>query len=328
MIKFDITFTASPDALGGYLEYRYLLPDGSYTPWQVNLNLGNVIGFFPITNSPVNLTNVIGNVPDFQYNTTYQFRVRQLCGIDSLEQISPVDGDYYVPLCPSYTTSIGTFDPVSASYPIFVDIPSTIGQSITDYIFYIYDASNPAVPLTSVTVDSATVNANMPYQHKWTDANVPGGIVMSTSYLVSVSYVILTSTSNELIDCEAQGITPPQCNTYRVEAGDSFGLEWTDCNGQAWTCFSKDPYNGVQGFNDCNNVFFICSLTLPIGYVCQNGTPLQTYSTQVDACGPQHVSAGAFVKFSAVGCSGKDWQGEFIYDIAYGSTVVPCQPCI
>jgi hypothetical protein len=327
MITFNITFDASPGALGGYLEYRYIQSDGTFSPWQVNLNLGNTLGYFPITTPTVTLTNVIGNVPDWQYNTVYQFRVRQLCGIDLLEQISNIDGDYFVPLCPSYTTAIGAFDPVSASYPIFMTIPSTVGLSISNYIFYIYDALNPSIPLTSEVVSSSVINSNLPYQWKWDDNNVPGGIVMNTSYLVSISYSIVTSTTSELIECEAQGVTPPSCNTYYIETGDNWGLEWTDCSGTPHFCFSKLPYNGVAGYTNCQNSFFLCSLTVPIGYTCNTGVITQGYITRIDACSPIHVSNGALVKFNGIGCSGKDFQGVFIYDPAYGSITVPCQAC-
>lgn len=327
MITFNITFNASPNALGGYLEYRYIQSDATFSPWQVNLNLGNGIGYFPITTQTVTLTNVIGNVPDWQYNTVYQFRVRQLCGIDLLEQISNVDGDYFVPLCPSYTTSIGDFNPVSASYPIFITIPSTVGLSISKYIFYIYDSLNPSTPLTSEIVSSSVVNNNLPYQWTWDDNNVPGGIVMSTSYLVSISYIIVTSTTSEIIECEAQDITPPLCNTYFIETGDGWGLEWTDCSGVPHFCFSKLPYNGIAGYNNCKNSFFLCSLTPPIGYTCNTGVITPGYTTRIDACSPIHVVNGAFVKFNGAGCSGKDFQDEFIWDIAYGSIVVPCQQC-
>jgi hypothetical protein len=327
MITFNITFDASPGALGGYLEYRYIQSDGTFSPWQVNLNLGNTLGYFPITTPTVTLTNVIGNVPDWQYNTVYQFRVRQLCGIDLLEQISNIDGDYFVPLCPSYTTAIGAFDPVSASYPIFMTIPSTVGLSISNYIFYIYNALNPSIPLTSEVVSSSVINSNLPYQWKWDDNNVPGGIVMNTSYLVSISYSIVTSTTSELIECEAQGIIPPSCNTYYIETGDNWGLEWTDCSGTPHFCFSKLPYNGVAGYTNCQNSFFLCSLTVPIGYTCNTGVITQGYTTRIDACSPIHVSNGALVKFNGIGCSGKDFQGVFIYDPAYGSLTVPCQAC-
>lgn len=328
MITIDITFTASPSAIGGYLEYRYVLPDATFSPWQVNLNLGNTQGYFPITSTTVTFTNVIANLPDWQYNTTYQFRLRQVCGIDQSEQLSEVDGDYYVPFCPSYTTSIGDFNTTTASYPIYMDIPTTIGQSVVNYTFYIYDAANPAIPLAQITEPSSRVNPG-PYQFVWDDSNVPGGIQMDTSYLVSLSYSIYTSNMAIVVDCEPQGITPPSCNTYYIETGDSWVIDWTDCSGVPHTCYIAGPYNGGPGWNACRSNFLLCSLTIPIGYICRNGqlTPGFTTRTNTNCPTGTQVAEGALVRKIGNGCTGNNFTDQIIYSVEYGSTVVPCSQC-
>lgn len=334
MITFDITFDASPNAIGGYLEYRYIQSNGVPSPWQVNLNLGTTQGYFPITTPTVTFTNIIGTLPDWQFNTTYQFRIKQVCGLDDSVQFSPTDGDYYVPLCPSYATSIGDFNPGTSSYPIYMTIPApsplTVGQSVTNFIFYIYDATNPLVPLTSVAVPTSSISPITPYVWVWDDNNVPGGIQMNTSYLVSVSYTITLSSTSEILDCEPQGITPPLCSTYYIEAGDSWALEWTDCSGVPHVCYSTAPYNGVPGWLACRSNFLLCSITFPIGYQCQNGQLVPGFVTRTNANCPTgtQVLNGAQVKIVGPGCSGNDFTDEITWSPDYGSLVVPCQQCI
>lgn len=330
MISIDITFTASPAAIGGYLEYRYVLKAGVFSPWQVNLNVGNIQGYFPITSTTVTFNDVIANVPDWQFNTTYQFRIRQVCGIDQSEQLSEINGDYYIPLCPSYTTSIGDFDPVSSSYPIFMTIPSVIGESADYYVFSIYDAANPSIPLTTELVQSSTINASTPYQWVWDDNNVPGGIQMNTSYLVSLSVAINKSDMIDIIDCESQEITPPECSTYLIETGDAWVLEWTDCSGVPHTCFSPGPYNGASGWNACRSNFLLCSLTPPVGYRCSNGQLLPGFTTRNNPNCPSgvQVNFGASVRLIGPGCSGNDFTDEITWSPDYGSVVVPCQQCL
>lgn len=270
MPTFNITFTASPDAYGGYLEYRYILPDGTFSNWQTTLSVGGFGGFFLITTPTVTLNNVSGNAPDFAYNTTYQFRIKQLCGLDDTFQYSPVDGDYYASLCPTFTVEYGELVQPSGAFPVFVTIPNTVGGSIVDYIFKIYDPSNLVNPLTTQTVPSATVNSSLPYTFTFDDNNVPGGIVQGTAYVVTVDISIMTSTGPVVIECPDKQIQIPQCLMWKVYTGDDWVLEWIDCNGQELMCISKAPYLNAA----TNNVLYVCSPSKPVGYKCNGGNPM------------------------------------------------------
>lgn len=271
MPTFSITFTASPDAYGGYLDYRYILPDGSFSPWETCLSVGGPGGFFLINTTTVTFPTVYGNPPDFAFNTTYQFRVRQLCQLDDTFQTSPVDGDYYVSLCPTFTMALGEFAQPSGAFPIEVTIPSTVGYSVVDYIFKIYDPTDLVNPLTTQTVPSSIVDASLPYTFVFDDNNVPGGIVQGTAYVLNVGISIITSTGTDTIDCPNKQLQVPMCYLWKVLTGDDWVLEWTDCNGQNLFCAGKAPYN-INGNTD----LYVCSPTKPIGYKCNLGVPTPT----------------------------------------------------
>lgn len=332
MITFDITFTADPTAVGGFLEYRYVISDpnvGLYSPWVVNLNVGNVIGYFAITGPTMTFTGVQGNAPDFVENTTYQFRIRQICA-DGSEVVSPAQGDYVVTQCPDFDLKYGAFDSNTNSYPIEVGMVNTVGFSIVNYIFKIYDSSTAPLPLATEVVDFATVNSNLPYAFVWDSSNVPGGIIQGTTYYVSVSYELRNSSATKIVDCGRKILNPlPNlCNTYLIETGDSWGLAWTDCDGIKHECYTRVPYNGQGSFGNCANKFTICSLTLPIGLYCDglNGV-VEGYFEQTllnpTSCGTLIiVTNGAKVSQIGVGCSSTDYASGITW--SDGTPVICC----
>lgn len=325
MITFDITFTADPTAVGGFLEYRFVKSDGSFSQWIVNLNVGNVIGFFAITGPTMTLTGVQGNAPDFLYNTTYQFRIRQICS-DGSEVLSPTEGDFGLTLCPSFAVKYGAFDPNTNSYPIEVTVPSTSGYSIVNYIFGIYDSPVSPLPLASFFVDSTIVDNNLPYVFTWDGSNVPGGLIAGTTYYLTVDFEFRASTSTKIIGCGRIQLDPNQtCNTYLVETGDSWGLAWVDCDGIKHECYTRVPYNGPGAFGNCANKFTICSLVPPVGLYCDgaNGLVQGFLETPTpNPCGPTLISNGAKVTQIAIGCTSTDYANGILWDD--GTPVICC----
>lgn len=266
MIKFNIEFDASTIALGGFIEYRYILPNGTFSAWQTNTQIGQVNGYFPFTANP-NIVNALpGNFPDFMTNTVYQFRIRQLC-IDGSEQLSPVDGNYYQGECPPITLEVSGYIPASNSYGIKVVIPSTVGLSVFSYVFNIYSVANQAVPLTTITVPSNVVEASLPYILIFDDSNVPGGIIQGESYLVQVNLEINTGTQIDIVTCEPKRIAVPECFLWRIETADNWVVKWTDCSGNVFICGGALPYQILFP----GSSLFVCSPKVPEGLFCQPG---------------------------------------------------------
>lgn len=272
MITFDITFDADPNAVGAYLEYRYLLSDGSYTNWEVALSPGVFAGYFPISTPQVTLNAVVGNPPDFEYNTTYDFRIRQLCGLDGTELLSPIDPDYFDFQCPPYTVEYGEFAQPSGAFPVEVTIPSTVGSSIIEYTFSLYTPNNP-IPIASAVIPNTVVEGGLPYTFVFDDNNVPGGIVQGVAYLATIGLTILISGGGTFdITCPPKQIQIPPCTLWKIETGDDWVIEWTDCNGQSLLCASKLPYLNPN----TNDILYVCSPFQPIGYYCNNNNPIPT----------------------------------------------------
>lgn len=268
MITFDIVIDNDPSAVGGFLEYRYIQPDGTPSAWVVNTQVGTPgFGYFAMSGPTTTLLGVSGNpLPgpaEFRPNTVYQFRVKQICGIDGTELYSPIDGDYYAAECPVYNIKQGVFDPVLGAYPIEVSVvvaPNT--GSVLSYTFDIYNASiDPTISVGNISESSSTVESNLPYTIVFDDNNVAGGIVQGDTYQVELTVTIVTSTQEELEICNRQSITIGDCYTWKILTGDSWYVEWLDCNGNNLSCGNLQP----------NNNLFICSPFQPVVRWCDAG---------------------------------------------------------
>jgi hypothetical protein len=268
MISFDIVIDNDPDAVGGFLEYRYIQTDGTPSPWVVNTQIGAPgFGYFPMNSTPTTLLGVTGNPlpgpPDFRPNTVYQFRVKQLCGLDGTELYSSITADYYVPECPIFTVEVGPYDPVLAAFPIDVTVnvaPSS--GSVVSYIFDIFDVNvDPTTSIGSIVETSATVENNLPYTVRFDDNNVAGGIVQGNLYEVEITYTVITSGQGVTEICDRKAVIIPICSTWKILTGDAWFVTWLACDGTQLSCGNLQP----------NNALYVCSPQQPIVYWCDNG---------------------------------------------------------
>lgn len=279
MVSFDITFTHDPTALGGFLEYRRVLPTAppgsSFSPWEVDTSIGLVgFGYFTFTGNPMTIT-VNGNAPHYQPNTVYQFRIRQLCADGITEILSPIDGDYYDLDCSILSPSlfIDNKSDVAAGGPgidiswyhlpessileyrvmIITVLPDT--TEITTYI-------SPAIPLSQIDITGSNPN-----HYILNNQIVPQVFQGGFSYKVKLIVDLVTSTGYITDICSQVGLTfPVICQSYNVITGDRWGLQWMDCTGIIHECFNVNPYD--TGVNN-DRLIRICSLATPSGYYCE-----------------------------------------------------------
>lgn len=326
MITFDLTYTFDPDALGGYLEYRKVNPDGTFRPWVTAINsIGNINGFItPLTGALTGVQGNIGNPPDFLTNTTYQFRIRQVCQ-DGTEKYSPIDGDYFVFECPNvsirgylyYANGGGFYIPVT----IYAFSNAT---SVSGYEIMIYDnLSNP--PLATYILDQvdALTTFPSPYIYVFDQNNVPGGIAFNATYQVVVNVILTTSTGSETSTlCTAKGVDTPSCNMYRIDTGDEWYIEWTDCNNNQLSCGNAAPHPPSVPFSGTGTPFSICSLTKPNAYYCGGGGVLLP---------PVLNQFGQPVNGALVTPMGPCDPSQYHYDTTTNPPTLdgqPCYPCI
>lgn len=292
MITFDLTYTYDIDATGGYLEYRHVNSNGSFSSWVTAINsIGNIQGFIsPLTGSISNVQGNIGNPTEFLYNTSYQFRLRQICK-DGTETYSPIDGDYYVALCPNVFLNFGEYSSTNGGYPIEATVSYTPGYSISNYIFSITDNIS-APPLATFNIDVADIIAGTPYTFVFDNNNVPGGIQYTTTYYITVNIVIVLSSISIITECEASSLVAPICSTYKITTGDKWYIEWTDCNGNHLSCGNSVPYPPIIP-NQTGTPFYICCIGAPKAYYCLGGVLVSpTYVGQFVNHGAQADYAG------------------------------------
>lgn len=321
MITFDLTYTYSPDAIGGYLEYRNINPDGSFSSWVVAGNsIGNITGYItPLTGSLTNVQGNIFNPIDFSYNTSYQFRIRQICPGD-VEEISDVDGDYYALLCPSYAVQIGVYDVTTSSYPIEVVLNHLDGRSITNYIITISDTPG-GPPLHSQNFAVDIVSASFPYIVTFDNSNVPGGISYGIPYYITVNVTVITSTQVLVTSCSENSITPPTCSMYKIVTGDRWQIHWVDCDGVTWQCGSVSPHLPIIS-GGVGTAFNICASEFPKAYYCAVGGILQA---------PVIAGNGLPINGATVTLLGPCDPSQYSYNISNIPPLLdfqPCEPCI
>ncbi len=271
-IVFDITFTPGANAVGGFLEYRAVTPRTTLPnaplqyPWEVALGVGNPItGYFPFTPGPMTLVNVPGNIPDFQPNTAYEFRIKQICP-DGTEPYSDVDGTYWVPGCEPSTMSIEVIPIVDGPFGIGVTWVFPPGSSIQVYTVNLYDLQNNIIGTTTVQSAQMDMYNATPYTYIFTNSNTTAPLVPGISYSTDLIPSIQTENepapSNLVVvnNCPRAVIKAPLCSSYVIETGDQWGVEWYDCAGVLHNCYSNQPYT--------NNVIRLCSLGVPRTYYC------------------------------------------------------------
>ena len=325
MITFDLTYTFDPDALGGYLEYRRVNSDGTLGPWITAINsIGNINGYItPLTGTLTGVQGNIGSPSDFLYNTTYQFRIRQICD-GGVEKYSPIDGDYFVFNCPSVSIRSYVFYPNGGGFYIPVTIfPQPSISSVSGYQIMIYDnLAQP--PLATYILDQADVlvNAPSPYIYILDQNNVPGGIAFNTTYYVIVNIIVTTSTGSEISTnlCDPKGVDTPVCSMYRIDTGDAWYLEWKDCNNNDLSCGNAIPHPPT--FNGVGTPFSICCIGKPSGYYCTPGGTLEP---------PRFNLSGQLVNGAFPTYIGPCDPSQYNYDTSTNPPTLdgqPCYPCI
>lgn len=282
-VNFTINYTCSPNAVNGILEYRSVLPDGTFTAWQQNTTLGvfniNTAGGTVLNQT---LSNVPGDGLDFKYNTTYEFRIFQFCS-SGVTIYSDISDPIYEASCMRVDFLVNG-DYVDSSYSFTVNIYDITGgpmaplaSSITNYHLELFLVSGPTrtsvgifnVPYTAITAGDPF------YSLLITKDDLVQPIIESGMlYELEVSFELNTGTGIETIICATESVTTYSCATYKIYTGEFWGLEWTDCNGVKRSCFSDTPT--PQSDNSGNNIlnsFYICSRTVPVGYACVQSVP-------------------------------------------------------
>lgn len=281
MIKFNIDYVCSPNAVAGLLYYRFVKPDGTFSNWVVN----NTLGPFPIdtqsgTVTLQTLTDVAGNPPDFLPNIVYQFYIEQECRDGSIVD-SPISNDIWGEECPVYVTTLTSYN--QGSYGLNITLYDLSGPgnpmnplaySVLQYNFEIFEDTGTTlnslgvitVPYTDIVVGSPQFDIVV------TSSDLaPPGIVSSSNYVVKMEVLLVTSTGTVSFLCDnGQVINILDCNTYKVYIAGTWIVEWTDCSGQTHKVGNKSTSGGQTEVVNGNvfTYFFICAQTIPIGLGC------------------------------------------------------------
>lgn len=325
MITFDLTYTFDPTALGGYLEYRKVNSDGTFSPWvTANNSIGNINGYItPLTGTLTGVQGNIGNPPDFLSNTAYQFRMRQVCQDGVTETFSPIDGDYYSFQCADVSIRSWVWDLNGGGYYIPVTIyPFSASTSIVGYKIMIYDdLTQPALATYVLDQVDAIANLPSPYIYILDQNNVPGGIAFATTYYITVNVIITTSTgTEETINCPSKAVRTPTCSMYRIDTGDEWYIEWTDCDGNQLSCGNAIPHPPTV--NGIGTPFSICSIGKPNTYFCGGGGVLLP---------PRFNSSGVVTNGAHATDIGPCDPSQYNYDTSTSPPTLdgqPCLPCI
>lgn len=273
MVSFDITFTHDPTAILGYLEYRRALPTSpvTFTNWETDLSIGLAgFGSFVFTGNPMTI-NVTGNAPHYQADTTYQFRIKQICANNNIIY-SPIDGDYYSPDCNILSPTLFVNDkadvaaggpgvdlswyhlPESSIIAYQVSIEGNVGGIWqTTYV-------SPIIDLTQIDI-----TGNTPNHYILNNQILPQVFQGNLDYRVSLTYTIMTTAGFVSINCPISRIFRFNCQSYNVITGDAWGLQWMDCAGVIHECYNLDPYD--TGVNN-DRLIRLCSLATPNAYYC------------------------------------------------------------
>lgn len=283
MLKFDITYTCAPAAISGTLEYRHIYPDGTLSPWVVSSMFTN----FPInTNNGTVLTHTLndieGNAPEFWYNTSYQFRIKQTCynptGNPQYTDLYSDIVEKYAVLCPPIKIDDVRGDPSTLSVWIYHQngpgqIINPLDYSISEFTIQISKQTTPGYVNVSspIVINYADVYPTGQFYlvDQISDNNyMSEPVMMGATYRVSLTYKIVTSTGTfNVTTCSPSlPVQTEVCYLWKVLTGDSWHVEWTDCEGNAFTCGGTNPYT-VGG----NKIFYVCSPVQPKGLYCKNG---------------------------------------------------------
>jgi hypothetical protein len=325
MITFDLNYTFDPDALGGYLEYRHVNFDGTFSPWVTAINsIGNINGYItPLTGTLIGVQGNIGSPPDFLSNTTYQFRIKQVCK-DGTETYSPIDGDYFVFNCAATSIRSWFYYPNGGGFYIPVTIyPFSSSTSVSGYQIMIYDdLAQP--PLATYILDQVDAVASLPspYIYILDQNNVPGGIAFNTTYYIVVNVIVTTSTGSEISTnlCDPKAVNTPICSMYRIDTADAWYIEWKDCNNNDLSCGNSIPHPPT--FNGVGTPFSICCIGKPATYYCGGGGVLLA---------PKFNSAGLLVNGASATYIGPCDPTQYHYDTTTSPPTLdgqPCYPCI
>lgn len=305
-IVFDITFVPGNNAIGAFLEYRAIPPSGPspLTPWIVNTSnpYGNVIGYFPITSNPMVLDDVPGVLPDFQENTVYEFRIRQLCP-DGTEPVSSVEGDFWIPNCDPFSAAINPNIPIQQG-PFGIDVTFKYrpNSSISNYIITLRNPLGTIIGTTNVSYTQMDITGAVPYTHTFTNDNLIGGAVLqpSLTYTVSITIVLQTNSGPvQITNCNTFAVKAIGCTSWNILFGDNWGLRWYDCDGDYHECFSNLPYSTEfppEPLRICSpgapEAFYCNGNTFTNGFVVDPITGFVTLGGQVTLVAPEQCLPG------------------------------------
>lgn len=284
-INFTINYTCSPNAVSGILEYRRLQANGSWTNWIPDLAAGNPFAINTVGGTVLNqtLSNIPGNGTDFIYNTTYDFRIKQICDTGAIEY-SNISNPIYTAACPQFQFSVNTDYSANTGYALIVRLYDNLGigypmnPNLASIVSYVFDIkTNVGGVITSIGSFTIPVTAFTPgspyFDFPITSDDLTQPIESFTTYYLDVSFYLNDGSSIVYLQpCEAPvSVTTPTCSTYRIYVNEYFVLEYRDCNGVKRTCYGDGTrFNGYS--------FYLCSQTTPRGYTCINGIATSTTS--------------------------------------------------
>lgn len=275
-IKFTINYVCSANAVTGELQYRHILPDGSWSSWIPDFTLG-VFAIDTQGGTVLNqvLSDVSGNAYDFTYNTTYDFRIKQTC-ISGIIEYSNISDPIYVNSCVPFEFIVNPAY-VDSSYSFTVRIYDNLGGgnpinpnacSITNYLLNIStydDIVGSVVSVGQFNIPVGDLTPGAPYFDFLITANdlVQPIINSGSEYFLDFSFMYNTGSQIIIVTCPQVSVNVPQCSTYRVYANEWFTIEWRDCNGVYQICSNQSSSGALNPIE-----FFICSSVQPYGYTC------------------------------------------------------------
>lgn len=277
-INFTINYTCSPNAVSGILEYRRLQPNGTWSNWIPDLAAGNPFAINTVGGTVLNqtLSSIPGNGTDFNYNTTYDFRIKQNCDTGAIEY-SNISSPIYAIDCPQFQFLINNDYTANSGFAFIVRLYSNLGQgfpmnpNISSIVSYVFDIrTNVEGVITSIgsfTIPVTAFTLGAPYfDFPITSDDLTQPIESLTTYYLDVSFYFNDGSSIIYQQpCEVPvPLTTPACSTYRIYANEFFVIEYRDCNGMKHTC-------GTNAVSFNGSSFYICSQTPPRAYACRLG---------------------------------------------------------
>ncbi len=130
----------------------------------------------------------------------------------------------------------------------------------------------------------------------------------------------LFNRSDLSINWPSKSVVTPTCSMYRIDTGDEWYIEWTDCDGNQLSCGNAIPHPPTV--NGIGTPFSICSIGKPNTYFCGGGGVLLP---------PRFNSSGVVTNGAHATDIGPCDPSQYNYDTSTSPPTLdgqPCLPCI